>query len=118
MARVRRAPARKQRHKKIFQMAKGFRGGRGKLYRTALETVRRALVYSYRDRKVKKRVFRRLWIMRMSVACKDEGISYSRLIYGLNKAGLELNRKQLAEMAVNDREGFRKIVALAKDHIG
>ena len=118
MARVRRAPARKKRHKKVFQTAKGFRGSRGKLYRTALETVRRALVYSYRDRKVKKRVFRRLWIMRMSMACKDEGISYSRLIYGLNKAGLELNRKQLAEMAVNDREGFKKIVSLAKDHIG
>lgn len=117
MARVRRAPARKRRHKKILKMAKGYWGGRRRLYRTALETVRRALVYSYRDRRVRRRSFRRLWILRISAACKREGISYSRFIAGLNKAGVKINRKNLAELAVNDAENFRKLVALAKEHI-
>ena len=118
MARVKRAPARKKRHSKILKMAKGYRGGRGKLYRTALETVRRALVYSYRDRKVRKRVFRRLWINRISIACKNEDFSYSKLINGLIKAGVELNRKQLAQMVLDDNEGFKQVVVLAKEHIG
>ncbi|MDP8216296.1 MAG: 50S ribosomal protein L20 [Candidatus Kaelpia imicola] len=118
MVRVKRAPARKKRHNKILKMAKGYRGGRGKLYRTALETVRRALVYSYRDRKVRKRIFRRLWINRVSIACKNEDFSYSKLINGLTKAGVQLNRKQLSEMALDDREGFRQIVSLAREHIG
>ncbi len=118
MARVKRAPARKKRHNKILKMAKGYRGGRGKLYRTVLETVKRALVYSYRDRKVRKRLFRRLWINRISIACKNEGLSYSKLINGLNKANVTLNRKQLAQMALDDSEGFKQIVSLAKEHIG
>ncbi|MDP8252816.1 MAG: 50S ribosomal protein L20 [Candidatus Kaelpia aquatica] len=118
MVRVRRAPARKKRHNKVLKMAKGYRGGRGKLYRTALETVRRALVYSYRDRKVRKRIFRRLWINRVSIACKNEDFSYSKLINGLTKADVQLNRKQLAQMALDDREGFKQIVSLAREHIG
>ena len=117
MARVNYAPARKKRHHKVLNMAKGYRGGRGKLYRTALETVKRALVYSYRDRKVRKRLFRRLWITRISVACKNEGISYSRFIYGLNKAGIQMDRKILSELAVNDANGFKKIIAVAKEQI-
>jgi large subunit ribosomal protein L20 len=118
MARVKRAPARKKRHNKVLKMAKGFRGGRGKLYRTALESVRRALIYSYRDRKVRKRVFRQLWVSRISIASKNEGLSYSRFISGLNKAGVGLNRKQLAQMALEDSEGFKQVVSLAKEQIG
>lgn len=115
MARVKRAPARRKRRKKILKMAKGYRGGRRKLYRTALETVRRALVYSYRDRKVKKRTFRRLWITRISSACKREGISYNRFIAGLNKAGVKIDRKNLAQIALSDSQAFRELVSLAKD---
>jgi large subunit ribosomal protein L20 len=117
MARVKRAPARKKRHKKVFKMAKGYYGGRRKLYRTALETVRRALVYSYRDRKVRKRVFRRLWILRISSACKEIGISYSKFIDGLKKTGIDINRKALADIAINDQDAFRKLADLAKQKI-
>lgn len=117
MVRVKRSPATRKRHKKILRMAKGYYGGRRKLYRTALETVRRALVYSYRDRKAKKRVFRSLWILRISSALKKEGISYSRFIHALNKAGVKINRKNLAEMSVNDIQGFRELVSLAKEQI-
>ncbi|MDP8233504.1 MAG: 50S ribosomal protein L20 [Candidatus Saelkia tenebricola] len=117
MARVTCAPTRRKRHNKILKMAKGYRGGRGKLFRTAIETVHRALVYSYRDRKVKKRLFRRLWITRISSSCKNEGISYSKLIYGLNKADIQIDRKNLAEMAINDLNGFKKLVAVAKEQI-
>ena len=115
MARVKHAVARRKRHSKILKLAKGYRGGRGRLYRTALETIKRALVYNYRDRKVRKRLFRRLWITRISVACKNEGISYSKLIYGLNKAGIQMDRKNLAEMAVNDSDSFKKVVTIAKE---
>jgi large subunit ribosomal protein L20 len=117
MARVTRAPARKKRHKKILKMAKGYRGGRSKLYRTALETVKRALVYSYRDRRARKRFFRRLWITRISAACQREGISYSQFINGLNRAGVKINRKNLAEMALSDEQGFRQLVTLAKQQL-
>lgn len=117
MARVKRAVARKKRHKKILRQAKGYYGARSRLYRTALETVRRALVYSYRDRKVRKRFFRRLWILRISAACKEYGISYSRFIAGLKKAGVEVNRKLLADIALRDSESFRKLVELSQNHI-
>ncbi len=117
MARVKRAPARRERHKKVLKAAKGYRGGRRKLYRTALETVKRAFVYSYRDRKVRKRFFRSLWITRISSACKNEGLSYNKFIDGLNKAGVKIDRKNLAEMALSDSEGFKKLVSLAKEQI-
>ena len=114
MARVRYAPTRKKKHKKVFKMAKSYRGGRSKLYRTALETVDRALVYSYRDRKARKRSFRQLWITRISAACKKEGISYNKFISALNKAGVKIDRKNLAQLAVSDARGFKKLVAFAK----
>ncbi len=117
MARVKRSPARKGRKKKVLQRARGFRGGRKKLYRTAVETVRRAEVYSYRDRKVRKRDFRSLWVVRIAAACKNEDIAYSRFIHGLDKAGVKINRKNLAEMALNDTAGFKTLVELAKEQL-
>ncbi|HDL09718.1 MAG TPA: 50S ribosomal protein L20 [Candidatus Omnitrophica bacterium] len=117
MARATRSPARRKKHKKILKMAKGYRGGRSKLYRTALETVKRALVYSYRDRRVRKRFFRRLWITRISAACQKEGISYSQFINGLNRAGVKVDRKNLAQIALTDETGFRQLVDLAKQHL-
>ncbi len=114
MPRVKHAAATHRRHKKILKRAKGFWGGRGKLYRRAKETVQRALVYSYRDRRVKKRAFRRLWITHISVACKNQGISYNRFINGLKKAKIELDRKVLADLAVNDPNAFGELAEIAK----
>ena len=99
---------------KVRKQAKGFRGGRSKLHRTAMESIMRAGVFAYRDRKVRKREFRSLWITRLSIAVRERGMMYSRFISGLNKAGVKLDRKQLAEMAVNDPKGFDKIVEIAK----
>ena len=115
MARVKHAVAAKKRHKKVLKSAKGYRGGRSKLYRTALETVRRALIYNYRDRKVRKRIFRSLWITRISAACREEGLSYSRFMAGLDKAGVKINRKNLSQMALSDQPGFKKLVSLVKE---
>ncbi len=95
-------------------MAKGYVGGRRKLFRSAVETVERALVYAYRDRKVKKREFRKLWIVRINAAVREQGVSYSRFIDGLNKAKVALDRKVLAELAISDPSGFAKVVELAK----
>jgi large subunit ribosomal protein L20 len=94
-------------------MAKGYRGGRHRLYRTATEAVDRALSYAYRDRRNKKRDFRRLWITRISAAAKQNGTSYSRLMGGLRKADVELDRKVLANMAILDPKGFSEVVKLA-----
>jgi large subunit ribosomal protein L20 len=94
-------------------MAKGFRGGRSRLYRTATEAVDRALSYAYRDRRNKKRDFRRLWITRISAAAKQNGTSYSRLMGGLKKANVELDRKVLSNMAILDPNGFSQVVELA-----
>ncbi|MGE4357721.1 MAG: 50S ribosomal protein L20, partial [Candidatus Omnitrophota bacterium] len=101
-------------HKKMLKQAKGYWGLRSKLYRRAKETVQRALVYSYRDRRAKKRQFRRLWITRISIACKNHGISYNRFINGLKKAKIELDRKILADLAVNDSAVFSKLVEMSK----
>ncbi len=106
--------ARKRRHKKYLKAAKGYYGARSRLYRTARETVERAWVYAYRDRKDRKRQFRRLWIARINAAARLNGLNYSKLIYGLNKNNIELNRKMLAEIAVTDPAGFATIVAQAK----
>lgn len=100
----------KKRHNKYMKMAKGYRGGRSRLYRSAREGVERALCFAYRDRKARKREMRRLWVTRISAAAKELGISYSRLIDALNKAALSLDRKVLAEIAVSDPAGFAQLV--------
>lgn len=104
----------RQRHKKIMKLAKGYVGGRGRLYRSAVETVERALAFSYRDRRVKKRSFRGLWVTRIGAAAKLNGLSYSQLIQGLHKAGVELDRKMLAELAVVDLPAFAELAQAAK----
>jgi len=113
MARVTRGFKARRRRNKVLKMARGFRGGRHSLYRTATEAVDRALRYAYRDRRNKKRDFRRLWITRISAAAKQNGTSYSKLMGGLKKTGVELDRKILANMAILDPGGFSKVVELA-----
>lgn len=104
----------RQRRNKVLKLAKGFRGARGKLFRSATEAVDRALNYAFRDRKVKKRDFRALWIARINAAARDNGLSYSRLIFGLKQAEVALDRKILAQLAVVDPAGFSSVVAKAK----
>ncbi|MDD3654199.1 MAG: 50S ribosomal protein L20 [Desulfotomaculaceae bacterium] len=103
-----------KRHKKILKLAKGYRGGKSKLYRVANEQVMKSLVYAYRDRRVRKREFRKLWIARINAAARMNGISYSRLMNGLRIAGININRKLLADMAVNDAKSFGQLVELAR----
>lgn len=114
MPRVRRGFKARQRRNKVLKMAKGYVGGRRKLYRTAVDSVQRALVFAYRDRKVKKREFRKLWIVRINAAVREHEMSYSRFIDGLNKAKVALDRKVLSELAISDPAGFAKVVELAK----
>lgn len=114
MARTKHSVTSHRRKKKIMKQAKGFTGGRGKLYRTAKEAVDRSLSYAFRDRRVRKRDFRKLWIARINAAARLNGMSYSRFINGLKKSNIEINRKVLAEMAVNDSEGFSKLAEIAK----
>lgn len=114
MARVRSAVASRRRRKRIFRRTKGFVGDRKNHLRLASEGVMRALAFNYRHRKQNKRNFRRLWITRIGIGAKINGMSYSRLIDGLKKAGCELNRKMLADLAVRSPESFRSVVALAK----
>ena len=114
MARTKHSVSSHKRKKKIMKQAKGFTGGRGKLYRTAKEAVDRSLAYAFRDRRVRKRDFRKLWIARINAAARLNGMSYSRFISGLKKSNIEINRKVLAEMAVNDSEGFSKLAEIAK----
>ena len=113
MARVTRGFKARRRRNKVLKLAKGYRGGRNNLYRTATEAVDRALNYAYRDRRNKKRDFRRLWITRISAAAKQNGTSYSQLMGGLKKAGVELDRKVLSNMAILDPNGFTRVVKLA-----
>jgi large subunit ribosomal protein L20 len=103
-----------RRHKKYLDLAKGFRGGRSKLYRTAREAVERSLQYAYRDRKVRKREFRKLWILRINAAAREHGLSYSRFMDGLKKAEITLDRKVLADLAVRAKEDFARLAELAK----
>ena len=114
MPRVKGGPKTRQRRKKTLKMAKGYVAGRRRLYRTAVDAVHRALAYSYRGRKVRKRDFRRLWIARINAAARLYGLSYSRLMDALKKAHMELDRKILADLAVSDPETFSKIVVQAK----
>lgn len=104
-----------RRHKHILKLAKGYCGAKHLLFRKANETVMKALMYARRDRRAKKREFRNLWIARINAATRANGLSYSRFIYGLNKAGIELNRKVLADMAINDAAAFAKLVETAKN---
>jgi len=113
MPRVTRGFKARRRRKKILKRASGYVGGRHRLYRTATEAVDRALCYAYRDRRQKKRDFRKLWIVRIGAAAKANGISYSRLMGGLKKANVELDRKVLAHMALMDPDGFAEVVKLA-----
>lgn len=115
MTRVKHAVSSRRRRKKALKAAKGQRGSRSKLLRTAKESVRRAMVASYSGRKRKKGEFRSLWISRINAACKTEGISYSRFIEGLKKANIFLNRKMLADTAVNDNRGFKALVKKIKE---
>ncbi len=115
MARIKPSVASRRRRKKILKQAKGYVGGRRRLLRTATEALHRAWAYGYRDRKVRKREFRRLWIARISAAAKGNGISYSRLISGLKKSGVELNRKVLSEIAVYHPEDFSRLVEQVRE---
>lgn len=105
----------RKKRKKIFDRASGMRGGRSRLYKTAKESVMRAMAFSFRDRRAKKRSFRRLWIARISAAVRANDLSYSRFIDGLSKAGVELNRKMLSELAIHDPEAIKNLVAMAKN---
>ena len=107
--------ARNKAKRRLYKRAKGYRGGRGTLLRTVKESLLRSGQYAFRDRRVRKREFRTLWIIRINAACRERGIRYSEFIHGLSKAGIELDRKSLAEIAVTDPGGFDKIVQDAKD---
>ncbi|NLA32909.1 MAG: 50S ribosomal protein L20 [Mollicutes bacterium] len=115
MARVKRGPVAKTRRRKVLKQAKGYFGSKHRLYKTAQEQLFHSGTYAYRDRKQNKRNFRRLWIIRINAACEQNDISYSRFINGLNKAGVEINRKMLAELAVSNPKAFSELVRMAKD---
>ena len=114
MPRVKTGTVRRRRHKKILKMAKGFYQGRSRHFRKAKEQVERSMQYAFRDRKQKKREFRKLWIIRINAACRLNDMSYSQFINGLKKASIELDRKILADMAMNDAAAFTSLVASAK----
>ncbi len=117
MARVKGALSTRKRHKKILKLAKGYRGGKSKLYRVANQAVMKSLSYAYVGRKLKKRDFRSLWITRISAACKMNDINYSRFMNGLKKANIEINRKMLSEIAINDPKAFAQLVETAKANL-
>ena len=117
MARVKGGMNARKRHNRVLKLAKGYRGARSKQYRVAKQSVMRALASSYRGRKEKKRQYRRLWIARINAAARMNGISYSKFMYGLKLANIDLNRKILADMAVNDAEGFTKLAEIAKEKV-
>ena len=114
MPRVKRGVAARKHRNRIMREARGYYGGRSKLFKTAREAVERAWKYAYRDRKQRKRVFRRLWITRINAACREHGLSYSRFIDGLKKGGIEMDRKVLAELAISDPNAFGELAKLAK----
>ena len=115
MARVKNGAVTKARHKKVLKQAKGYFGSKHRLYKTAKEQLMHSGQYAFRDRKQKKRDFRKLWITRINAACRQNDISYSRFIEGLTKAGVEINRKMLSEIAINDPKAFTDLVKIAKD---
>ena len=117
MARIKGGLNAKKKHNRVLKLAKGYRGARSKQYRIAKQSVMRALTSSYAGRKERKRQFRQLWIARINAAARLNGLSYSRFMYGLKLAGVEMNRKMLAEMAVNDAAGFTTLAELAKSKL-
>ena len=117
MPRVKRGFRARRRRKKVLSMAKGYLGGRRRLYRTARNAVFKALSYAYRDRRVKKREFRKLWIARINAASRQRGVSYSRFIHALKVSGIELDRKVLADIALRDPDGFTAIVESVREHL-
>ena len=117
MARIKGALNARKKHNRVLKLAKGYRGARSKQYRVAKQTVMRALSTAYAGRKQKKRQFRQLWIARINAAARLNGLSYSKFMYGLKQAGIELNRKVLADMAVNDAKGFAELVSIAKEKV-
>jgi large subunit ribosomal protein L20 len=117
MARTKRGFKLRRRHKKILKLAKGYRGARSRLYRTAVQIVRRSLCYAYRDRRVKKREFRTLWIQRINAATRSNGVTYSKFMNGLKKSGIVIDRKVLSDIAIHDAKAFAEIVATAKKFI-
>ena len=114
MPRVKRAVIRRKRVKKLFKASKGFFGGRKNLIRTAVNAVQKARLYAYRDRRVRKRDFRKLWIQRINAAARANGMTYSKFMGGLRKAGVDINRKMLAQIAIDDPQGFTQLVALSR----
>jgi len=114
MPRAKRGTKGRARHKKVMKLAKGNVGGRGKQYRAARETVEKGLTYAYRDRRVRKREFRSLWIVRINAAAREAGVSYSKLIAGMDKANIAIDRKILADLAISDPNAFKKIVEAAQ----
>ena len=117
MARIKGGLNARKKHNRVLRLAKGYRGARSKQYRVAKQAVMRALTSSYAGRKERKRQFRRLWIARINAGARMNGLSYSKMMYGLKVAGVEINRKMLAEMAVNDAEGFKTLAELAKNSV-
>ena len=117
MARIKGGMNAKKKHKRVLKLAKGYRGARSKQYRVAKQSVMRALTSSYAGRKERKRQFRALWIARINAAARINGLSYSKFMYGLKQADIELNRKVLADLAVNDAEGFAELAKIAKSKV-
>lgn len=117
MPRVKTSVVARRRHKKILKLAKGYFGAKGKLYRIAKQQVMKSLAYAYRDRRARKRDFRRLWIIRINAAARMNGLSYNRFIQGLRRAGVEINRKMLADLAVKDAAAFERLVEVARAHL-
>ena len=117
MARIKGGLNAKKKHKRVLKLAKGYRGARSKQYRVAKQSVMRALTSAYAGRKQRKRQFRQLWLARINAASRMNGLSYSKFMYGLKLAGVEMNRKMLSDMAINDAEGFAKLVELAKSKV-
>lgn len=118
MSRVKGGSKTRNRHKKVLKLAKGYRGAKSRSFRAANEQVMHSLMYAYRDRRTRKRNFRRLWITRINAAARINGLSYSRFMNGLKVANVEVDRKMLSEMAVNDPEGFSKLANLAREKLG
>ncbi|MDP3012923.1 MAG: 50S ribosomal protein L20 [Candidatus Subteraquimicrobiales bacterium] len=118
MSRVKKGTSVKRRHKKVLKLARGYYGRKSKTFKAAKEQVMHSLAYSYRDRKAKKGEFRRLWITRINAAARLNGLNYSHLISGLKLANVDIDRKMLSDMAVNDPEAFSKLALLAKEKIG
>jgi large subunit ribosomal protein L20 len=116
MPRVKRGPIARKRRKKILKLAKGYYGAKSKLFKMANQQVMKSLQYAYRDRRQRKRDFRKLWIARINAEARSNGLSYSRFINGLKKADVQINRKMLADMAINDKPGFDRLVQVAREN--